>query len=1650
MVTFSPYVKHLGPGPHPSGSPQSAHAGGRTHAYVETRPDADLPQKFAPFGHDTEYAFERIKAMPIFEGWDAQLIEEEGITDIILTKEIVGQGYRYIRFSHSEWLELEMQGGYPADTLLMQAKVIEMFVNDPKARQLWDRLPVNISFQSHEDMRGTLNAVGLYLDKGQVSPNATIQLAYEFEGDMRSEQDMFETLVHEYGHALDYQYSSRPKVGWAEWTAPPTMSEDYVKVLPVRDPWQQVVHFVGNWWGPTKRPGDHLSQRLLDAWSYPGSKRSPTEFFAEAVQYWVTEPRILSDTALAYNRYYEKSGKDTVFFDGEKEYPVYSGPVDVSVLTDYIELALSAQPVVKRFVTEVPLPPPLDPSPYIEGMSRREWEQRVGKLRKHMGPGNHPGTGTPQTVHGGQTHTVETEVKTGDFVRESNRWEPVVATKPFPYKIIKNYSGSGVHSSSPTALPVIVESGGLDPLASSGGYFGRGIYTSFGPSGQHLQEEVLGGGVKFHVQFDLDKVIYMESDDWGRFDHNVLNSVIRDALLKEHPDPAHVEETLKDVRLGLASSTYPLLLEAGFDGIVWSRGTDWDYGNEWGSQVVLMDRSKFRVTDIENLPEVIRRPPGKDARRMLTEEWKELTEEKVRQALVKSIGDTLVLMWADFAPLLEGDQVIKHYGPGKHPSGSPQTVHGKPGEDGSRYTIERTKGAFAVRDSQSGKLLSVHSTKERASRAVEERSLQSDQESLFMDIDSSEMFPESANNFLDTFVERNGDWTGPDGRRFYVNNRDEVWVESADGVSKSRLFTKQRGDWYMWGVNGLGEVSGSMALRPPAEMISMLGYDPTDFGMEPYFPEIDPDDLPDWLNPRTRDSISRTIERNESRLEALRNDLDTEKEVAGVHSGELDPIQDSDVVEVQAEIRELETETTRLRVLLNNPPLPGFESPTPTNLIGEKKPITSATGHVTATVEDPFPLSERAYETGEAVKNWTPEDIFDATIEMDDGTRYVSQVSDSGYGDSSVYGDIYDEDGNLVGKFHRELNPDTGDVYNASFSINPEYQGQGIGTLFLAHWEEELAAAGFEQMRLQTVDIGQYAWAVSGYDWDSGLEGYMDFMREMLDEDEEYSDEGESDLVDSWGADAVDEMRAMVESFEEGFDYPQPWEIAAIGSAYSRPNYGRSEHLGKRIMLDGPGWYGIKYLDHYNFQKSLSYSLLYNEWARRNPAAIENDAPEWWAAVRQLQGKGQVAKHLPGQHDQSTHGNWARTYRGAHQPSASYGAPAHDLTQIVSDDIYTHPEWYMSPEMTGYRASVAMIRRVRNNPDAMVKVYRAAPKSATKINPGDWVTPSRNYAREHGRSNLTQGEWRFLSAEVPARELIWPGDHLPEWGWFPGGLQVEKGYSPYAKHYGPGPHPGTGTPQTEHASDRQPQLSDKLFGEKPPTPITNLSFSIHEEPGDLAHLTERDKRLERYTSREDGVEWTEEDCMLVRHAVEDFERFLPGALPEDLEFRIGRDEPATMAWVLADQPSIVWVNEESFLDVYKAERFSGVDPPNLVAHEVFWDTLERPEADTEDGVWAVKQAAIFHELVHVAASSRNIGIFGQLGHRWPAQLPYYGPEWFQEQLRVGDPRLPSNYAVDSKAEFLAEALSEYWYQGDDASEISKTTYQVFRQIVEES
>ena len=133
----------------------------------------------------------------------------------------------------------------------------------------------------------------------------------------------------------------------------------------------------------------------------------------------------------------------------------------------------------------------------------------------------------------------------------------------------------------------------------------------------------------------------------------------------------------------------------------------------------------------------------------------------------------------------------------------------------------------------------------------------------------------------------------------------------------------------------------------------------------------------------------------------------------------------------------------------------------------------------------------------------------------------------------------------------------------------------------------------------------------------------------------------------------------------------------------------------------------------------------------------------------------------------------AEGYRGLHTAPMSYsGAPLHDLTgggSVYPDDVYSSmgAQYYG----TGDASDTSLFnkfRSLRGKPDASVRVFRAVPSKimATQgntIHHGDWVTPSRAYAVQHGESSLS-GDYSIQADNVPARALFTNADSPYEFG----------------------------------------------------------------------------------------------------------------------------------------------------------------------------------------------------------------------------------------------------------------------------------------------
>lgn len=74
--------------------------------------------------------------------------------------------------------------------------------------------------------------------------------------------------------------------------------------------------------------------------------------------------------------------------------------------------------------------------------------------------------------------------------------------------------------------------------------------------------------------------------------------------------------------------------------------------------------------------------------------------------------------------------------------------------------------------------------------------------------------------------------------------------------------------------------------------------------------------------------------------------------------------------------------------------------------------------------------------------------------------------------------------------------------------------------------------------------------------------------------------------------------------------------------------------------------------------------------------------------------------------------------------------------------------------------TIAVIRAVKDRPDAPVRVYTAAPPETTSIRPGDWISIAQGFARARAKA---YPRWRLLAATVPAAQVLTRSDDLLRW-----------------------------------------------------------------------------------------------------------------------------------------------------------------------------------------------------------------------------------------------------------------------------------------------
>lgn len=187
------------------------------------------------------------------------------------------------------------------------------------------------------------------------------------------------------------------------------------------------------------------------------------------------------------------------------------------------------------------------------------------------------------------------------------------------------------------------------------------------------------------------------------------------------------------------------------------------------------------------------------------------------------------------------------------------------------------------------------------------------------------------------------------------------------------------------------------------------------------------------------------------------------------------------------------------------------------------------------------------------------------------------------------------------------------------------------------------------------------------------------------------------------------------------------------------------------------------------------------------------------------------------------------TYRGTHTAPSKQDSPMHNLTNTYPDDIYSNnATQYYGDGYYFDQQSINIIQSAKNKPNKKITIYRAVPapnkeiiqeyskiinyynkfgffpinnptvnkiesqinekdwdekqkqifqtiqhklqeikeESKLNINPGDWVTINKEYAKMHGQAELND-QFKIIQKTVKAKELFSDGNSIHEWGYNP-------------------------------------------------------------------------------------------------------------------------------------------------------------------------------------------------------------------------------------------------------------------------------------------
>ena len=194
------------------------------------------------------------------------------------------------------------------------------------------------------------------------------------------------------------------------------------------------------------------------------------------------------------------------------------------------------------------------------------------------------------------------------------------------------------------------------------------------------------------------------------------------------------------------------------------------------------------------------------------------------------------------------------------------------------------------------------------------------------------------------------------------------------------------------------------------------------------------------------------------------------------------------------------------------------------------------------------------------------------------------------------------------------------------------------------------------------------------------------------------------------------------------------------------------------------------------------------------------------------------------------------------------------------DDYFSAngPRFYSYDDKAGHetqKAISAAMKKIQNGEDAIIKVYRAVPNDIREGSPrnGDWVSPSKTYAENHGLSRFGAGQFRIQEFDAPAQFLWWDGNDAREWGFDDG--------EPYA--YKNTPNNRKLTDEVTYDDNGQPIPAEKRYDESNPDVRFSVTPAVRREMDSIKAAAQADGTFMKAPNGK-ATNLSEEQWLLVR------------------------------------------------------------------------------------------------------------------------------------------------------------------------------------------